>query len=300
MATEAKSATVPDTTAQNFCVAVNQDGVLSATTFDSNNYWGELQRQDVGITGSPALVNYYGRNYCVHQGAGDGKLWYGEFTWDAPRLKWLFDAQVSPEVSVSGSPAVAVYEGLVYCVYRGSEDMLYCVSFDGTTWSEPTKVTPEIKLTANPSLAVFREKLYCAYQQSGGSGWIYYASFDGKSWTGGTLIENYGMSASPALIEYRGYLWILHQEYGDRGWLWSGFFDGVKWGKDTPVADVGMADSPALTVSSGDPETLYCLHRGRGGNRDLWLSRYNGTEWFKDQVKIQGNLSASPGVVRIA
>ncbi|MGP4114316.1 hypothetical protein ACTWP5_25825 [Streptomyces sp. 4N509B] len=301
MATEART-TAPRTGAPTYCLAVNRNGTLSAATFDSDGQWSTLQPQQVGITDSPAMVRYLGRTYCLHQGSpGDRRLWFCEVTWSpgtSPSLTFHDDLRVVPEVFMTNSPAATVYRGRLYCAYRGPDaegGLLSHLMFDGRQWTIPKTSYPDIPITDSPALVVYQDRLYCLYRRF--DGWLHQTSFDGERWEGDRSSAA-PVTANPGVAVYDDKLYLLRQERR-QGWLLCRFFDGFGWSPDQ-APDVGLANSPAAVVVSGGPkDLLYCLHQGRSGD-GVWCTRFDGLGWARDTKVFDANLSASPGVGRLA
>ena len=210
-------------------------GWIWCATFDGNAWSDDqlLPNNDhaYGISGSPALAVFNDKLYCVHQGRSDsGWLWCATFdgnSWSADQLI----PHSNNAYGLSASPALAVYNGKLYCARQGRDDSgwVWCSTFDGNSWSDDKLIpTPgnAYGVSDSPALASFQNKLYCARQGRGNSGWIWCATFDGQSWTNDRLIPSsnnaYGISGSPALVEFNGQLYCFHQGRGNDGWLWCG------------------------------------------------------------------------------
>ena len=247
-----------------------------------------------GISGSPALAVYNGKLYCVRQGRGDsGWTWYA--TYDG--TTWSDDALLpNPDhaYGISGSPALAVYNGKLYCVRQGRDDSgwTWYATYDGTTWSDDALLpNPDhaYGISGSPALAVYNGKLYCVRQGRGDSGWTWYATYDGTTWSDDALLPNpdhaYGISGSPALAVYNGKLYCVRQGRGDSGWTWYATYDGTTWSDDAllpnPDHAYGISGSPALAVYNGK---LYCVRQGRGDSGWTWCATYDGTTWSDDAL----------------
>jgi len=220
-----------------YCVRQGRGGSgwVWCATFDGNA-WSDDQLipnndHAYGISGSPALAVFNDKLYCVHQGRSDsGWLWCATFdgnSWSADQLI----PHSNNAYGLSASPALAVYNGKLYCARQGRDDSgwVWCSTFDGNSWSDDKLIpTPgnAYGVSDSPALASFQNKLYCARQGRGNSGWIWCATFDGQSWTNDRLIPSsnnaYGISGSPALVEFNGQLYCFHQGRGNDGWLWCG------------------------------------------------------------------------------
>jgi len=87
-------------------------------------------------------------------------------------------------IGISGSPAVAVFNNKLYCVYEGAQNdgLLHYCTFDGQKWSDD-KLLGNNGTSGSPALAVFNNKLYCVHEGAKENGWLYYCiSDDGEVW----------------------------------------------------------------------------------------------------------------------
>ena len=64
------------------------------------------------------------------------------------------------EFGISDSPAVAVFDGKLFCVHEGQEfdNWLWVCTFDGQKWSKDIKLP--IDTSGAPALAEYNGKLY--------------------------------------------------------------------------------------------------------------------------------------------
>jgi hypothetical protein len=88
------------------------------------------------MSASPAVINYNGKLYCFHQGAGNnGELWYSVFD----GTNWAPDTHV-PDLTIGASPAVVNYNGKLYCFHQGAGNNgeLWYGVFDETCVNSPT------------------------------------------------------------------------------------------------------------------------------------------------------------------
>ncbi|WP_331738872.1 hypothetical protein [Streptomyces sp. NBC_01276] len=146
-----------------------------------------------------------------------------------------------PEAEASSKPALAAFDGKLYCMVRRDSDLEYATS-DGSTWTDFTKVSYPVYGTA-PALAAFDGKLYCAVNVSGG---MQYASFDGATWTPFTLLGNAnGYGLPPALAAFDGKLYCAFKD--GQGYPSLKAFDGRSW---YYVTTYGRADSRSAALAS--------------------------------------------------
>ncbi len=151
---------------------------------------------------------------------------------------------------ISGPPAVVEFIDKLYLIHegRGSDGYLWCATFDGQTWSDDNLIpdTNHAYGTSGPPAAVvFNDKLYCIREGRGGNGWMWYATFDGRTWSRDALLPNsrnaFGTSGRPALAVYNEKLYCVHEGRGDDGWVWCATFDGENWSQDEPIPNSGDA-----------------------------------------------------------
>ena len=142
------------------------DDKLYFSTFDGTNWSDVVQLPNSLTSDSPALAVYNEKLYLAYREAESGgpseRLWYT--TYDAKNSKWSQDSQI-PNVLLSGSPALAVFNGNLYLAHRGAGSIgqashLWCTRFDGTKWSNDRAL--EIKTDASPALTMFGSRLAVA------------------------------------------------------------------------------------------------------------------------------------------
>ncbi|MFP2925679.1 trypsin-like peptidase domain-containing protein [Pyxidicoccus sp. 3LG] len=132
--------------------------------------------------------------------------------------------------------------------------------------------------------------LRLVHEGHGDSGWVWYASFDGATWSKDQLIPNasgaYGTSGPPSVVAYREKLYCIREGRDDSGWVWCATFDGTTWSPGDqliPSASgaYGTTGSPAAAVFRGK---LYCVREGRDDSGWVWCATFDGTNWSGDQL----------------
>ena len=137
----------------------------------------------------------------AHQGFGaSGQLWYTQFDGTSSFTPDL----LIPDIGMSGSPALAVFNDRLYCLHQGfgANGQLWCSIGTGSTWLLDQRV-PNVGMSESPALAVFNNRLYCLHQGFGANGQLWYTSFDGNNWATDQQVPNVGMSQGPARSEER-------------------------------------------------------------------------------------------------
>jgi hypothetical protein len=107
-----------------------------------------------------------------------------------------------------------------------------------------------------PSLAVFNGKLYAAWKGQTGDQALWYASFDGTTWSAQTVMPVFASSIGPALAEYDqhqripiklhdpGKLFAMWKGASSDAGLWFGSFDGSNWSAQSTVPGNTGQDVP--------------------------------------------------------
>jgi hypothetical protein len=179
-----------------------------------------------------------------------------------------------------------VYNGKLYCIHegRGYSGYLWYTTFDGTSWSQDQQLTTSgngnVGTSGSPALAVYNGKLYCIHEGRGHSGYLWYTTFDGTTWTADQQLTtsgngNVGTSGPPALVAYQDKLLCIHEGRANAGYLWYTVFDGGTWSQDQQLPDqknnYGTSGAPGLAVYQ---DTLYCIHQGRSNAGYLWYATH--------------------------
>jgi hypothetical protein len=230
----------------------------SGTTWSGHAQLLDAENKTIGTTGAPALAVYGGKLHCIRQGRGnEGWLWHSALsdgTWSKDEL--LRDANGNT-VGVSGSPALAVYNGELHCVHqgRGNDGRLWWTRFNGTVWSAdklvPKDDTP-YSISGSPALVVFAGKLLCLHEIQvvryksdestiyitdngtigiGGSapdgaynaadGYLSLASFDGTGWSHSGRVSsgsnNQFGTSGAGLAVHGGKLFCIREDRGNAG-----------------------------------------------------------------------------------
>ncbi len=270
----------------------DNDGQLWYSVFDGSNWATDTRIQPLGMSGSPAAVDWAGGVTVFHQGSdNNGQLWY---SYSPGGTNWDTDTLV-PNLGMSESPSALVYNGNLYVFHQGFGDngqLSYSV-FDGSNWGEDTLI-PTVNMSGSPAAVAWAGGV-TVFHQGTGDGQLWYTySPDGTNWGGDTLVQNLGMSESPSAVVYNGLLYVFHQGSGDNGQLWYSAFDGANWAEDTLVQNVNMAGSPAAVAWAGG---ITVFHQGNGDGQLSYTYSPDGTNWGEDTLVQNLGMSFSPGCV---
>jgi hypothetical protein len=244
-------------------------------------------------------------------------------------VAWSGDTYFNNGAQSTSPPALASFNGKIYCVHRGQhgDDSLWWCTFDPATgtWSEDTQFTQDNRSSEGPALSAHEGRLICVHKGSLRGAWstgrddgLWWSSFTGNGWTEDQpFTQDNRTSAAPALASYGGKLYCVHKGSSDCN-LWWSTFTGDGWTDDVQFAAGNLTDAqPALAATSTG---LYCIHKGKdGGYRfynswlaeiapdspDLWIKLDNNglnlwwcqfdpktQQWTEDRLFEKGNLSA--------
>ncbi|MDN3594221.1 hypothetical protein [Zunongwangia endophytica] len=150
----------------------------------------------------------------------------------------------------------------------------------------------DIQSSKSPSQVFFNNKLYVVYK-AGRSNDIYYASFDGQTWTGNNRIKingnNIQTSESPSCTVFNNKLYITYKG-GRSNNVYYASFDGQTWTGDNKIKINGNSIQTSKTPSSVVfNNKLYIVYKA-GRSNNTYYSYFNGQAWTGDnKIKINGS-----------
>lgn len=189
-------------------------------------------------------------------------------------------------IDESSSPFACQYNHKLYLFWNAKEsaDMSFAV-FDGTQWSGPNSMIETsgmmgIMAGSSPSAAVYKNVMYVFWNGTGHNG-IWYASFDGESWTSQSSLEKLmsGMgvltNTSPCATVFNNHLVLSYNGSGNNG-IWFTKFDGANWTKAGSISELinGMWLMDGTSPSAINYKNhFYSIWNG-SGNNGLWYSTF--------------------------
>ncbi|WP_371250608.1 hypothetical protein [Nonomuraea sp. AD125B] len=206
---------------------------------------------------------------------------------------WSEDIQMPG--STPGAPALASYDGKLYCVVRGlTNQSLYWNSFDGTQWSSYTQLGDGAASPSAPALAAYGGKLYCVFRDANGV--LNSFQFDGSRWSFSPQHPPGSTSAPPALAAYDGQLYCVVRGHTNSA-LYLATFNGSQWTSFSklPVEAV-TSSAPALAVNGS---RLYCVYRAFDSTLRYTWAPYGSsspTPWCPIQSFPSGSTAAAPAL----
>jgi hypothetical protein len=237
---------------------------------------------------APALAAYDNKLFCmVRSGSSGEDLRWASFNGTA----WSAFSPLGEAKSPS-SPALAVHNGKLYSLHRSQAGQLYWASFDGARWSGYALVPGNQRTFTAPALASYNGRLYCMVRGSNlffPTYDLYWASFDGATWSGFTQLPGKSPSA-PALAAFNNKLFAVHRGIDDA--LYWTVLNGTTWGEYQQLPSGKTSAAPALAVHGAD---LYCAVRGAGETEGLFWTIPSGSTW-KTFTRIDASSTAAPAL----
>lgn len=189
----------------------------------------------------------------THQNANEqGMLYYNLFN----GMNWEGEQPV-PNATMSASPGLVNFNGLIYCFYQGygNDGNLCYTTFNpaNSQWDGNPQQVPNTNLSASPSAVAYQGSIYVFHQGRYNSGDMWYNTFDGSNWQGDQQVPNTGMSFSPAAVVFNNQIFVFHMGHGNSYTLWYNVLDGGNWQGDTQLqgfADIYGSPSAALWCST--------------------------------------------------
>jgi hypothetical protein len=121
--------------------------------------------------------------------------------------------------------------------------------------------------------------LHYLHQAADSSRQLYYAYFDGLSWTPDNPVSNTNTHDGPSAVLYGGKLYVFHRGEQSDDRLWYNVFDGNTWAGDQHAPDTYLHRRPSVVMWNG---LIYCFHRGGGDDAQLWYNTFDGSNWGGD------------------
>jgi Papain-like cysteine protease AvrRpt2 len=216
---------------------------------------------------------------------------YADLVWD--------EFNKIPGQSTSATPALAVFNNNLYCVYKanGSNDIFVTTTGDGQNWSIAYSI-PGRTTSATPALSVFNNKLYCLFKAEDTTRRIYVISTsDGQNWSDSYYIPEKTTSAAPAAAVFNNKLYCLYKgrEYNDI--MITSTSDGQNWSNSDFIIGRTTSAAPALAVFNNK---LYCLFKAENTTDRIYvINSSDGQIWSDSYFIPEITTSAAPALTVI-
>jgi hypothetical protein len=172
-------------------------------------------------------------------------------------------AAAGPLVLVAGTPASA-----------------HAAPAIGHHWTTAAPIPSAVSNDGPPAFAEYDGLLYAAWQGQSSPYSIWYATYNGTSWSAETTVPraltNY--ISGPALAVFEGDLYVVWKGQSGPFHLYYSVFNGSQWtttGAEIPHALTTGYSTPGLAGYDG---RLYVSWAGQTGT-GLWYTSFDGTTW---------------------
>jgi hypothetical protein len=255
------------------------NGQLWHDSMGSSGTWnGDTLVQSTVPLSSPCGVSYKNVIYSFYESYG--QLCYSI---NAGGTSFWTTQQLVPNVSLSGTPSAAVFNGVMYIFYQSSSggELLYVTCDSNGTFSSPATVTgASITTGQSPSATAFGSLLYVFYPSGAADdSSITYSTFNGSAWQG--PVGGLGtMANSPSAVVYTPeggseQLYLFFSQ--SNGWLYVNVFDGSSWAGANPVGHYPViTGSPSATAT---PSSLYVAYQASDNSGVLYYSALINGSW---------------------
>jgi hypothetical protein len=154
------------------------------------------------------------------------------------------------------------------------------------SWTGPSTIPSAMTYDGGPALATYDGLLYAAWQGQSSPNHIWYATFNGTSWSQQAEVPHAetNQDTGPSLGVYDGDLYLAWQGQSSPYHIWYAAFNGSTWTSqaEVPNALVNVSSTVGLASYNGD---LYLAWTGQSSPYNLWYADFNGTTW-SGQAKI--------------
>jgi len=148
------------------------------------------------------------------------------------------------------------------------------------TWTGPSIIPSAMTYDGGPALAKYDGLLYAAWQGQSSPYHIWYATFNGTSWSHQAEVPEAETNeyTGPSLGVYDGDLYVAWQGQSSPYHIWYAAFNGTTWTNEArvPNALVNHSSAAGLAAYNGD---LYLAWTGQSSPYHIWYASFNGTTW---------------------
>lgn len=178
----------------------------------------------------------------------------------------------STDIQIKSAPSITMYNGVLYCAYRGEDSGLFIISSeDGLTWTPPVYVSEGT--SASPALGVLRtyvketnlfsEKLVCLFQANNDDQTLLVIDYDAENNTWSNN-KNTGFSTlgGAKVIGYDGKLYAAFVNINNKNIISViTSEDGETWSQTEGNTGQYSNEAPGIAILEvAQKTTLYCTY----------------------------------------
>jgi hypothetical protein len=149
-----------------------------------------------------------------------------------------------------------------------------------TSWTGPGLIPSAMTYDGGPALATYDGLLYAAWQGQSSPYHIWYATFNGTSWSKQAEVPQAETNeyTGPSLGVYQGSLYLAWQGSASPYHVWYTAFNGSTWTNQAEVPNALVNPSSAVGLA-GYNGKLYLAWTGQSSPFNLWYASFDGTTW---------------------
>jgi hypothetical protein len=130
-------------------------------------------------------------------------------------------------------------------------------------------------------LTTYLDQLQAAWKDNDIDDLLWYASFDGSSWSAPAVIPGAGSDVGPALDIFNGLEYAAWKGSNGDTELWYSSAGASGWAPQQVIRGVASDVGPSLAQYNG---LLYAAWKGSNGDQEIWYSSFDGSGWAPQQV----------------
>jgi hypothetical protein len=274
--------------------------VLEVHDLNSLSQYPAVQKipmQSIEITSVPtptvtwvpinAITNYGQHTVVVSNSITDGEV-----------DLYLTVQQQTPFDTVA-TPALAVYQNLLYMAWTDSVQNIMFSFYNGSEWAPETKVIAGVVVGSSngPALAPYENFLYMTWKGAGYDSGIYWSRYNGSTWSPQQKVANIGTGVGPSMASIDGEMYMAWKGTGYDQGIWWTRWAASNWQSQPPqtkVPNVGTSFGPSLAFWN---RTLLMAWKGTGNNQSIWWS-YDGPNFVPQMLIPNVGSSQGPSVAQ--
>lgn len=146
---------------------------------------------------NPSLTEFSDNLYMIYRGLSNSKkrIYYAYFDETVWRGNLHIESPDGMLAQSNSPPSSIVLNDTLYAFFTDLDDDISYATYEGDTWTSVNKISSvsplNPKSSGTPTVVVYQDKLYVYYRGHISSS-LYFLCFDGKSWSGNTLLNASG------------------------------------------------------------------------------------------------------------
>jgi hypothetical protein len=254
--------------------------------------------------------------YMAYKGKGNGTIYWARSndgtTWNTNEI-----AKIPNSPSTNCGPCLVTFQGNMHLFYTGANDgTIYSAYYDGTKWNGNLAVNVPDGSGGNTTMNTDKAPTACTFMQgttevlmlcykAKNSSSIWYATFDGTSWTNQLIPgSSAATSAPPSVTNLNNVVSLVFKNNGTSEIIWAHWSDNGQgtwsWIVNGPLDGIGGTQTDQRPVFGISGTFLYILYKS-GTDNDLWWAKkaYNNEWGLNEEIPGIGDPKSNKGLASI-